>query len=138
MKKTFLQHVSVLGLFITGLLLFGTASDVAAQSPQTLVSNSLYSPDKGPYVGSSQAMELLEGKLAVIKESLSGMTEGTTQFNQALARYNYFSTIYEMVEGGKSVSDAIVEALKVAGTDKSNTQNYLSELKQEAINLLKA
>jgi len=137
MKKTFNLRIPVIGFIISGVFLLSAMDALVAQ--QTLVQgDDLYAESKGPFMSPAAARAQLDIEIVPIKYELAGLVEGTTAHKNLTAKYVYFNTIQNMLIEGKSVSRAIVDALRVVGADNYGiSHQLLLTYKNEVIGILK-
>ncbi len=132
------------GLLLVAAFAFLGAGQLSAQS-QALVANGsgnsvpskgVYSLPQGNFVNSTLAETILLQQMEQLLGQMKA-NQGSPFFSALERKFNYFSTIRNEIATGKSVKEAIATGLLGAVLPMPRpSQTVISQLKQEAVNLL--
>lgn len=143
MKRVYSKNAFWALLLIAAFSFLG-AGQLAAQS-QALVANGsgnsvpskgVYSLPQGNFVNSTIAENILLQQMELLLGQMKA-NQGNPFFSALERKFNYFSAIRNEIATGKSVKEAIAAGLSGAVFPMPRpSQTVISQLKQEAVNLL--
>ena len=136
MKKVNFKKVLLALVAVFTLMVFGV-EQAEAQAINEF-STGLYDPAPGTFLGADPAKDLLVATITDLKESTTGMTPGTPAYEAVRKTALYYSSIYNVLLDGKTVSVAIGTGLTAVSNTADNYpgRSQLMTLRQGAIDLL--
>ena len=134
MKKNLLRLI-LAGFLFAGISLVGGSSMLHAQSS---TSSQLYDPPTGAFFSKEVALERLHLAIVPHKNIMEAFPPLSPEYKAAFRKYSYFNTIINLIVDGKTIPEAIAEAMTIISTDAYNIPSkQLPALRQEAIELLR-
>jgi hypothetical protein len=134
--KSILLRIALFGFLLAGMSAFSSVGQLKAQNT---VNQDIYSLPTGTFASSGVAKIRLESKIVELKTQLTGLTQGTSQYQAVWGEYSYYNTILNSVNAGKTVPQSIVDGLQAVSTDEFGLSRYtLLQYRTDAVNLLKA
>ena len=128
-------------LTFVGILLAGLCWLMPTQShaQSSTTASGLYDVPAGPYATSAVALTRIEAQITSIKSQLQYLGQGSQEFKELNAKYQFYSIIYDQLKAGKTTKESLEIGLKFFGTDVASdlSKAKKEQFKQEAITLLK-
>lgn len=136
MKKVNFKNV-LMALSLLLVFFFVGTSTASAQQASSELSSGITAVPQGNFVNADAALQLVEGQLATITETLKGLPAGTNMYKAVELQYIYFDAINNNLGAGVGVPESIGQSLNAVMTDANPASKaQLIELKQSAIDLL--
>ena len=129
-------------LTIVGLVFAGLAwlmpSQVHAQTSLN-TPYGFYDAPPGPYTTSAIAQSRLDTQLQIMKTQFESLNQGSQEYKNLDAKYQFYTIIYEQLVAGKTVQESIALGLKLFATDSvaDLPKGKKEEFKQAVLILLK-
>lgn len=138
MKKVNFK-ITLMGLLLAVAFLFAGGEQAKAQTLSSIGGNGLYAVPQGNFVGSSEALVLIEGKMEQIKIDMLQFAPGSSFYIAYEREYLYYQTIHDNIKQGVVVPQAIITGILLfdsADAYSNVTQQTKQQLKNDAVDLL--
>jgi len=128
--------LTLVGLFFAGLACW-MPSQVQAQS--ATFSTGFYDAPAGPYTTAAIAQSRLESQILLMKSQFESLNQGSQEYQNLTAKYNFYTIIRDQLAAGKTVQESITLGLELFTTDSvaDLPKGKKEEFKQSVLTLLK-
>jgi hypothetical protein len=134
MKRTVLR-IAIFGFLFAGLSFLGSSHQLQAQQQ---LNNDLFAQPAGPFVSPFEAQLRLDGEISTLKLVMQNLQQGTPEYRAVWLRYTYNNEVLNFIVNGKTIPEAIVDALRLMDNDEYDVpKGGLQSYRNAIINLLK-